>query len=654
VREKLVRASAFAIMFSLIISSTAISQAPGGAGIPGHGAIGGELQNIEKQTWHVFGKVTDLSGEPVRNASVHVDIGYGSKYLKDLTTGLQGDFRTEFTMDTSTGSGMSVKLTADREGFYTARETVDFGTGGKTWEIDIAMRPDTGNADDLDPKVLTKTLAPAMRAVLQNDSSISSTRKDFQRGAEYLLDESDPAKAVLSFGKVVKRYPDCVNCHILLGLAMLDSGSWNSATRELGEAAKLASASGSNTEKATSLLLIAEEENWKGEYAKAAGFLMQAKDLDPKNAFVLQELGRTLMLQKNWEAAEDYLAKASAAGASRDALLLQTRVLLEEGDPDAANAAMNQYVGSENIQSCPVRVRTLYSEVQERMKLHAYSQVKSFVSEPLPSLMQSAPELKGLEPASSQADLAMILQKTGDAVQAFFDNFQNTVSTEQIREERLGKDGKIKDSLDQKFRYLLVTHPQKQRLGLEEFRTNLQGDRTEPTGLSDGLMLSSGFATTSLLFHPAYQSGCAFRYLGRQDSSGHGAYVVAFAQLPDKAKMIERFSTAADSVLILFQGLAWIDAENYKIIRLRTDLLQPQSKIRLQRQTTEISYDPVQFKQVASAMWLPSQVAVTVQWQGKTYRNMHKYSDFKLFNTDVKDKVRPADVPPETTPPGHP
>src|SRR5258708_5291867 len=120
-------------MFGLIISSTARSQIPAGGGIPGHGAIGGELKNIEKQTWHVFGKVTDLSGEPIRNATVHVDIGYGSKYLKDLTTGIQGDFRTEYTMDSSTLSRMSVNLTVDREGFHKARETVDFGSGAKTW-----------------------------------------------------------------------------------------------------------------------------------------------------------------------------------------------------------------------------------------------------------------------------------------------------------------------------------------------------------------------------------------------------------------------------------------------------------------------------------------------------------------------------------------
>ncbi len=109
--------------------------------------------------------------------------------------------------------------------------------------------------------------------------------------------------------------------------------------------------------------------------------------------------------------------------------------------------------------------------------------------------------------------------------------------------------------------------------------------------------------------------------------------------------MLERFSVKDASVIVLFQGLAWIDSQSYGVLRLRTDLLKPQTKIRLNRQTTEITYGAVQFKQVASALWLPSEVAVTVEFKGNTYRNKHSYSDFKLFNTDSKEKEHKVDVP---------
>jgi len=640
-RARLIRCLTLFIL--LVVPGALWGQAPGGASMPNM-ALGNEsLQgNRVRQTWHINGKVTDLKGQPVREASVRVDPGMGLRFFKYLTTDVQGEFTTEYTFDMSTSTSLSVTVLVEREGFHPARKFVDFGSGDKTWEIDVMMRPDTDSGDDLPVDALISALAPPLRKSLEGSAAISAERKDFERGAEAFLDEHELAKAIPMLNRVVKRYPDCSHCRTLLGLAMLDAGDWDGATRQFVEADKLMSAKGSgagNTDKANSLLIVAELENWKGEYAKAAGFLMQAKDLDPKNAFVLEELGRTLVLQKNWEAADEYLAKAVSAGAPKEALLLRTRALLEEGDPQAADAALKEYVGTDSVKTLPVPVRRLYDEVEARLNLQSYSQVQSAVNQPIASLVRAVPELQGLQPAASQDDLPLILQKTGENVKAFFDSFQNTSSVEQIREERLAKDGKVKDLQDEKFQYLLLARQETWGLGLEEYRTNSHGDRTAPTGIESGMMVTSGFASASLVFHPQYQAGATFRYLGEQTLNGRPCHVVAFAQTPAKAQMVERFNTDDGSVLLLFQGLAWIGADSFKIVRLRTDLLQPQTKIRLQRQTTEITYDPVQFKQVASALWLPSQVAVTLQWAGKTFHNEHKYSDFRLFNTRTQEKI---------------
>ena len=56
----------------------------------------------------------------------------------------------------------------------------------------------------------------------------------------------------------------------------------------------------------------------------------------------------------------------------------------------------------------------------------------------------------------------------------------HTVSVEQIRQERRGKDGKVKDSLDRSFQYLLLARPERWGLGLEEYRANARGDRDAP------------------------------------------------------------------------------------------------------------------------------------------------------------------------------
>ena len=58
--------------------------------IPHPEIMEGDLRKVEKQTWNVYGKVTDFKGEPLRGASVRVDIGFGMQYVKELTTNVQG------------------------------------------------------------------------------------------------------------------------------------------------------------------------------------------------------------------------------------------------------------------------------------------------------------------------------------------------------------------------------------------------------------------------------------------------------------------------------------------------------------------------------------------------------------------------------------
>jgi hypothetical protein len=43
------------------------------------------------------------------------------------------------------------------------------------------------------------------------------------------------------------------------------------------------------------------------------------------------------------------------------------------------------------------------------------------------------------------------------------------------------------------------------------------------------------------------------------------------------------------------------------------------------------------------------EVAVTVDWKGKTFRNSHRYSDFKLFNVATEERRKTA-VPPSPPP----
>jgi len=613
--------------------------------------------SVEKHVWHIFGQVTDFRGEPIRGANVHIDLGHGLTYIRDVQADVQGRFKTQYELESSMFKTVTAKLSVGREGYHPAREIVDFGNGDKTWEIIITMREDTAGSEDLEQASLVKELGQKIRAGLETDATVGSARKDMGRGTQELFDRPDPVMAVDVLDQAVKKSPNCVDCRMLLGLARLNAGGLNGAAREFSEAVKEADAKGNNLQRARLNLIFGVLEDWKGEYNKAAGFLMQARDQAPGDPLILRELGRTLIFQNNWEAADEYLGQALRAGATKDTMLLRAHALLEEGDARAAEAQLKDYMGDRPLKDFSLPVHSLYTQIQARRKLESSAKVASVLNQPPDTLVHAMPELRGMQPAANQDELPMVLAKTGEDVRSFFQNISNTMSEEQVRETRLGKKGETKDLLEEKFQYLLLTTPQKWGVDLEEYRTDKNGDRTAPKGLSEGLMLTSGFVSASLMFHPSYQAGASFRLLGRQDVAGHHCHVIAFAQKPEKPKMIEGFNTDQETVMVLLQGVAWIDQDTYKLIRLRSDLLTPQPIIRLERQTTEITYEPVQFKQLAMAMWLPSAVDVTVQWRGRTFRNSHTYSRFKLFNTEVKDKIRkvePAEPPPQIESPGGP
>jgi hypothetical protein len=174
-------------------------------------------------------------------------------------------------------------------------------------------------------------------------------------------------------------------------------------------------------------------------------------------------------------------------------------------------------------------------------------------------------------------------------------------------------------------------------------------------------MLTAGFISAPLIFHPAYQRGSSFRLLGRQKVKDRTAFVIAFAQDPAKSRIHGSFQDGQTVKTTYKQGLAWVDSENYQIIRLTSDLLRPLTQMKLEKITTEIDFSEVHFSRVAQSFWLPGEVTVTLDWNGKVLRNKHAYSEFLVFNVDstqklgkLKDTGRTAEETADPVPPTNP
>jgi hypothetical protein len=91
-----------------------------------------------------------------------------------------------------------------------------------------------------------------------------------------------------------------------------------------------------------------------------------------------------------------------------------------------------------------------------------------------------------------------------------------------------------------------------------------------------------------------------------------------------------------NSVAPLLQGIAWIDSTNYQIARLRTDVFPPPSDAGVWRLISDIHYHEVHFQQLASALWVPEKIVVTMSLSDRIWRDEHHYSGFRSFRVDSK------------------
>jgi hypothetical protein len=292
-------------------------------------------------------------------------------------------------------------------------------------------------------------------------------------------------------------------------------------------------------------------------------------------------------------------------------------------------------------------------------ELQPYVNARSVVNQPQAELIKQYPELKDIEFTKSQEELPILLEKVGEGVEAFFREFVNVTSTESIGQEvevprdapqalvtvgqQMGIPRAASQTLQRTCNYLIVAKRDEKGIAVEEYRTNNKGERIDLVGF---YVVTSGFVSAPLLFHPRYQTGSLFRYLGRE-IKGHKLQLLAFAQRPETAELVGSIGGIA---VILTQGIAWIDPQSFQIVRMRADLLAPRPDIGLGKQASEIELGEVHFGGVPRPLWLPRKVVVTIEWQHTIYRNQHHYTNYKLFSVETREDKKEIVRPPQHIP----
>jgi VWFA-related protein len=265
-----------------------------------------------------------------------------------------------------------------------------------------------------------------------------------------------------------------------------------------------------------------------------------------------------------------------------------------------------------------------------------YANAHPYLDWPLAQLIEQIPELKALQPATDQQQLPVILQKMGRTVDDFLHNLSDLIAHEDVTQEKLDEKGKVKAKERVQDNYLILHHGYEWGAN-SEYRMDDKGNRLGQVGLSQGYLVTSGHALSCISFCTDAQPQSRFRLLGEQKIGSRDAYVLGFTQRPGEVTFTTVMKgTGSHEIDMLTQGILWVDKESFRILRMRSDLLAPYKEIALDRLTTDVSFGEVRLQEVPNPVWLPSDVAVYIEIGGERYRNLHHYTNYRLYRVSTK------------------
>ncbi len=278
-------------------------------------------------------------------------------------------------------------------------------------------------------------------------------------------------------------------------------------------------------------------------------------------------------------------------------------------------------------------------------------------------LQTLVPDLRRLKPAADQNELQPLLERIGAKLFDIARNTPNLISRESVTNSAKGVPDKHRE-----YDYLIVPRLEGGAIYLNEFRVDLEtGEKFQAddlkTGSSEavqagpvetmhpgqqptaseagGQPLSRGFASSWVYFFPHNQPQSAFRYLGEQKVNGRRSMVVAFAQKPQVITSPGLFRYQGRSVPMYFQGVAWFDPSDFRILRIRTELLSPLPEVSLQQLSVDIQFVETRITSVSAILFLPRDVNVISVVGGGTLREHHSYSEYRLFKAQSKILLNP-------------
>lgn len=224
--------------------------------------------------------------------------------------------------------------------------------------------------------------------------------------------------------------------------------------------------------------------------------------------------------------------------------------------------------------------------------------------------------------------LGQILKGASDRTLDLIDNMHRFSATEHVEHFDFDRNGKKRSSTTEKANYVVEIEPGSSGYpSIQEYRA--REGKTQRVSFAD-----LGTAAFALIFHPSHVGNFEFHCEGLADLHGRLAWQLHFVEGTDPNRSFTAMRVGQSLRLTRFKGRAWISTDNYNVLQIETDLVNPLEEIKLNREHQMITYAPVEFSGRHIQLWLPESSSLYIAYEGRRYERVHTFSDFQLFSVD--------------------
>jgi hypothetical protein len=240
----------------------------------------------------------------------------------------------------------------------------------------------------------------------------------------------------------------------------------------------------------------------------------------------------------------------------------------------------------------------------------------------------------GTTPDAQKLD--QLLERASKQTSQFLEQFSDVKCTELVRQEKLGKDDKVQLREDSTYDYLVILSNEGGELNIAESRIPVHEAKKDRKNTS--MLLSNGFATLFLVFHPYYSNAFKFALAGEEELNGRILEKVSFEHIPGM-KSPAALALRGREYPLELTGTAWIEGETGSIAKIEAGIADTLQDVGLKTLSSEIEFAPITFQDLKRPYWFPTQARVEVETPKQHWRNLHQFTQYKKFSVSTEEQV---------------